>query len=107
RGGGTAGVGSRAADGDAEGRERRGAVRPGGDVGVEQPGGGDGEWERVGDGRGRGRGDGHGDERGEERHGGDHGGQRAGGVGHADPGGRVHVGGWHAAAGGDPEGCRR
>src|SRR5207249_12185747 len=51
-----------AVGGYAAGRERHAAQRTGGDVGHEQRGGGDGEWERVGDGGGGGDGDDHGDE---------------------------------------------
>src|SRR2546422_151128 len=50
------------AHGDAQGRERYAAQRPGGDLGEQQHGGRDGERQRARDSRGHGRGDDHGDQ---------------------------------------------
>src|SRR5207244_3751037 len=55
------------AHGDAAGRERYAAQRPGGDLGEQQHGGRDGERQRARDGRGRRLGADHGDQRGAGR----------------------------------------
>src|SRR5207249_6986450 len=79
------------------GRGGQRAQRSGADLGDRHRGGGHGVGERAGDGCRGGGGDDHGHERGAGWHGGGHGVQRAGGLGHGQPGHGERLRGGHDA----------